>query len=284
MSDYLNQTPSPHMPNVVQMTKKTLVNKSNKRKRVKSCNPILQQIPQSFRGTKISTDYRLNKAVSLKCNSSDRNLNTGKMMVYFEFHTSQKVRILISEPELTVGWLYCECMRRIAQFEQRCPNKPLNFKIENFLMLKTKSLQFNIDYYLTNLELPVSKLPYGIILVPFITKEVPESQKNTIHNYKILAKLGEGGFSTVFLVRKKDDGMVHAMKVVDRNQQKNKSKLQKYIYREREIWSQTKFEFCCGLNYVFYNNSKIFFVGEFCPGGELFYHIRNKKKFKEEAV
>lgn len=271
------------MPNVVQMTKKTLVNKSNKRKRVKSCNPILQRNHQSLRVTKISEVNRLHKAVSLKCNSA-RNLDTGKMMVYFEFHTSQKVRILISEPELTVGWLYCECMRRIAQFEQRCPDKPLNFKIENFLMLKTKSLQFNIDYYLTNLELPVSKLPYGIILQPYITKEVPDAQKNTIHNYRILTKLGEGGFSTVFLVRKKDDGMIHAMKVVDRNQQKNKSKLQKYIYREREIWSQSKFEFCCGLNYVFYNNSKIFFVGEYCPGGELFYHIRNKKKFKEEAV
>lgn len=41
--------------------------------------------------------------------------------------------------------------------------------------------------------------------------------------------------------------------------------------------------FIIHLKYSFQNESKLYFVMDYCPGGELFYHIQKVERFNEEA-
>ena len=140
-----------------------------------------------------------------------------KKIIHFEFSMKHKIRILITEPELTIGWLYCECTRKLMEYIKTHPKIKLNFDIQDFMMLRTKQRIYNLDYYLTLQNQPVSTLNDGIVLVPYISKKILKQDTSTLRNYKFLAKLGEGGFSSVYLVRKLDDGFIYSMKIVDRN-------------------------------------------------------------------
>merc|ERR1711976_638494 len=61
-----------------------------------------------------------------------RPINIAKKIVHFEFSMKHKIRILISDPELTIGWLFCECTRKLMEYTQSHPKLMLDFKIEDF--------------------------------------------------------------------------------------------------------------------------------------------------------
>lgn len=258
--------------NVVYMKKKTnkFIANSNKR-RVRSCQPNFYKKAGNFINNHTNEVYhRMTQSfVFNKPQIDDEFLGNTKKIVYFQFGLDQKVRVIISEKELTVGWLYCECTRKMLQFVDSQPSldSKLNFKIEDFIMLKTKEKIFNLDYLLTKSDQTCERIPNGLVLKPYIKKHIDEQLKNTIQNYEILTKIGDGGFSQVYLVRKKDDGGILAMKVLDR-EKIPKRVLDKFLNRERQIWTQTQSKFCCNLYYAFYNKFKIFFVNEYCPGGD----------------
>ena len=155
--------------------------------------------------------------------------------------------------------------------------------MEDFIMLRTKNNIYNLDYYLTQHDKKINRLPNDIILKPYIRKNVDFKFKNTVKNYTFLTKIGGGGFSSVFLVRKKDDGMIYAMKIVNKKPIIKINKEQ-YLFREKDIWKELDNKFISRLYYVFQSNTYIFFVSEYASGGELYYHIRQKKGFNEEHI
>ena len=42
--------------------------------------------------------------------------------------------------------------------------------------------------------------------------------------------------------------------------------------------------FIVSLHYAFQTEAKLFFVLDYCPGGELFYYILNKKQLNEKEA
>ena len=54
-------------------------------------------------------------------------------------------------------------------------------------------------------------------------------------SFKLLEKIGDGGFSKVFLVRKRDSGAIYAMKVVDKSLLIDHDK-EEYLFNEKNIW------------------------------------------------
>lgn len=88
--------------------------------------------------------------------------------------------------------------------------------------------------------------------------------------------IGKGGFSKVFLVRKKSSGLMYAMKVLDKNMLTDQRKL-KQIENERKIMNLINHPFIVKLYWAFQTNTTLNFVMDFCVGGELFYRLKQEK-------
>ena len=50
---------------------------------------------------------------------------------------------------------------------------------------------------------------------------------------------------------------------------------------ERAVMEYITSPFIVELSYAFQSDDKLYFVMDFCPGGELFYHLRNQGGFNE---
>lgn len=53
---------------------------------------------------------------------------------------------------------------------------------------------------------------------------------------------------------------------------------------ERYILETIKHPFIISMDYAFQNEKKLYFVLEFCPGGELFFHLSRVSRFDEKIT
>jgi serine/threonine protein kinase len=57
-----------------------------------------------------------------------------------------------------------------------------------------------------------------------------------------------------------------------------------YYLAEREILEKIKNPFIVDLHFAFQTEDKLYFIMDFCNGGELFYHLRRDVKFSERRA
>lgn len=95
--------------------------------------------------------------------------------------------------------------------------------------------------------------------------------------------VGKGSYGKVLLVRKKDDDSIYAMKVLKKKYMRKKNQVE-HIKTERQILELMDFPFIIKLKFAFQNEHKLYLVMDYCPGGELFFHIQRVERFNEEAV
>ena len=82
---------------------------------------------------------------------------------------TKKHKILITSDELTVGWLYSECMRLMIEDYAKTPGgkNSAQYNIaDRFIMLKSKDKNYKLDHYLSYFENSVSAIVSGTLLVP----------------------------------------------------------------------------------------------------------------------
>lgn len=72
------------------------------------------------------------------------------------------------------------------------------------------------------------------------------------------------------------------MKVLKKKYMRKKNQVE-HIKTERQILELMDFPFIIKLKYAFQNASKLYLVMDYCPGGELFFHIQRVERFNEEA-
>lgn len=109
------------------------------------------------------------------------------------------------------------------------------------------------------------------------------NNKLSINDFTIRKVIGKGSYGKVLLVKKNDTGIVYAMKVLKKKAMIKRNQVQ-HIKAERQIMEIINHPFIIKLRYAFQNNAKLYLVMDFCPGGELFYHIQRVERFNEEAV
>eukprot|EP00012_Vannella_robusta_P003908 CAMPEP_0206184374 /NCGR_PEP_ID=MMETSP0166-20121206/1182_1 /ASSEMBLY_ACC=CAM_ASM_000260 /TAXON_ID=95228 /ORGANISM="Vannella robusta, Strain DIVA3 518/3/11/1/6" /LENGTH=516 /DNA_ID=CAMNT_0053599381 /DNA_START=1 /DNA_END=1551 /DNA_ORIENTATION=+ len=94
----------------------------------------------------------------------------------------------------------------------------------------------------------------------------------TPKDFEEVRLLGEGGYGKVKLVVKKDDpDTFYAMKIID----SDKIQVQSCITEKKVLINDSPF--LLHLYYSFHTNSKLYFVTDFLPGGDLFYHLSKRK-------
>lgn len=108
---------------------------------------------------------------------------------------------------------------------------------------------------------------------PFIHKEA-------INDFEQLQSLGSGSFGVVILIKHSATGKFYAMKAIEKEKIVKYKQLE-HTRNEKEILQCLNFPFAVYLTFCFKDNSYIYLVMPFIPGGELFGHLRKFGKFDE---
>ena len=119
-------------------------------------------------------------------------------------------------------------------------------------------------------------------------KVVTEQQKVSGANiskkdFEMISVIGKGSYGKVMLVKKKDSGQLYAMKVLKKAEIIRRNQVE-HTMTERRILENVRHPFIVKMDYAFQSDSKLFFVLEYCPGGELFFYLSQIGRFKEDAA
>ena len=104
-----------------------------------------------------------------------------------------------------------------------------------------------------------------------------------LEDFIIMKVIGRGSFGKVYMVNKKSNNKVYAMKclhkdLIIRTKQVDNTKA------ERDIMKKISHPFIVKLHYAFQTPEKLYFVTDFLNGGELFYHLCNEVRFSEDRA
>jgi serine/threonine protein kinase len=89
-------------------------------------------------------------------------------------------------------------------------------------------------------------------------------------------------FGKVFLVRpiRAPQSEVYAMKVLRKSEVVKRHQVE-HTLTERYILATVRHPFILCLRHAFQTNDKLYMVTDYCPGGELFFHLKRLRRFTE---
>jgi len=108
-------------------------------------------------------------------------------------------------------------------------------------------------------------------------------EKVTIKDFDLLNVVGKGSFGKVMQVRKKDNGRIYAMKVLNKKTIIERNELV-HTKAEKNILQKLIHPFLVNLLYAFQTEDKLYFVMDYINGGELFFHLQKEEKFSDDRV
>ncbi len=138
-------------------------------------------------------------------------------------------------------------------------------------------------------EKPISGIVTGLKLTAVFSKHLRASvnvKQISLDDFDKLKVIGKGGFAEkVYLARKKDSGSLVAIKTM----------CKKFIMEEQGRYEQVFGElkvmqklignpFVIELKHAFESKDYLHFAMEFCCGGELFYLLQCKGRFREKEA
>mmetsp|Transcript_9091 Transcript_9091/g.20343 ORF Transcript_9091/g.20343 Transcript_9091/m.20343 type:complete len:505 (-) Transcript_9091:888-2402(-) len=113
--------------------------------------------------------------------------------------------------------------------------------------------------------------------------------KVTLGDFELLKVIGRGTYGKVMQVRRKDTGEIFAMKVLKKENifARNDPKDLQHTIAERNVLALVNNQahpFILGLKFAFHTPAKLYYVLNFCNGGDLYYLLSRCKKFKEHQA
>ena len=128
-------------------------------------------------------------------------------------------------------------------------------------------------------------VPFELSVIPHgrsatVTEDEQDAQDRhrvTLEDFELVRVIGKGSFGKVTLVRKKDTNTFFAMKVLSKPNVIKRKQVE-HTRTERRVLGQINHPFIVGLHYAFQTEHKLYFVLDYCAGGELFYHLSRMKK------
>ena len=179
-----------------------------------------------------------------------------------------KLRLLVPDDTLTCGWLLSETIRKGA---------------DSVVALRTKTGSEVLDSWLLHMERTLQPFNHGEELVAVHACAAPMQPGISLDHFLPIKLIGKGGFSKVFEVRKRDSGQLYAAKVMNKAFLLSEEKATQ-VLTELQILTCTVHPFLIQLHWAFQTDTELFLVLDFCPGGELFYHLHSLGRLTEEQA
>ena len=107
----------------------------------------------------------------------------------------------------------------------------------------------------------------------------PFTHKLNLSHFKIISRIGCGGYGTVYLAQNRLDGEYYALKCIDKMRISNDDRKKMYVQSERNTLMRAHHNFIIRLYHAFQTPANLFFVLEFAEGGDLRYHLNNQNSF-----
>eukprot|EP01029_Cantina_marsupialis_P010361 TRINITY_DN236004_c0_g1_i1.p1 TRINITY_DN236004_c0_g1~~TRINITY_DN236004_c0_g1_i1.p1 ORF type:complete len:521 (-),score=156.68 TRINITY_DN236004_c0_g1_i1:901-2463(-) len=110
-----------------------------------------------------------------------------------------------------------------------------------------------------------------------------QKKKVCLADFELMHTIGRGSFGKVIQVKKKDNGKIYAMKVMNKHTIIQKQQYE-HTVAERRILQIVDNPFIVRLQYAFQTDTKLYLVLDFYNGGEIYYYLSKEKRFSEERV
>ena len=124
----------------------------------------------------------------------------------------------------------------------------------------------------------------AIFAVDEMDGEKDGSGRVSLADFEVIKLVGEGASCSVMQVRKKDTGKLYAIKMMSKDRILTNHKRMERALMERQVLVKTKHPFVIQMYWAFQTKSHLFFVLEFCAGGELFFHMMKRNRFDEATA
>jgi len=111
----------------------------------------------------------------------------------------------------------------------------------------------------------------------------PAQSSPRLDSFKMIKVIGKGSFGKVFLVRENKTGEIYALKVLRKDNIIRRNQIE-HTKTERSVLGYIRHPFIVGLNMAFQSKDKLYFVLDYCAGGELFFHLGKLGRFQEDRA
>lgn len=114
-------------------------------------------------------------------------------------------------------------------------------------------------------------------------RKKPKQEAVGIADFDLLKVLGRGAFGKVMQVRKKDNGKVYAIKILQKAAIIGRNQVE-HTKAERHILETMQHPFLMTLRFAFQSKEKLYLVLDYFQGGELFFHLKDQRRFAEDVA
>ncbi|KAL4129245.1 hypothetical protein PRIC2_005255 [Phytophthora ramorum] len=178
------------------------------------------------------------------------------------------------------NWL--RCLLNYDRVDQSAKNPHLVEEVRKFLTSKADQPPLLLD------RLPLKRSRFfGASLADDGDEEAGKlssgKQNVTLQDFKMIQVIGRGSFGKVVLVGHKTTKKLYAMKILSKENIVKRKQVE-HTRTERRVLGCTRHPFIVGLHYAFQTAQRLYFVLDYCPGGELFYHLSRMKKLPEHMA
>ena len=115
-------------------------------------------------------------------------------------------------------------------------------------------------------------------------KAIRDDYRVGLLDFDMISLLGRGNFGKVMKVQHKETGVVHAMKILRKDQLEAKQHDIQHTLTERRLLQKIKHPFVVGLHYAFQTEERLYLVMDYVAGGDMYYHLKNTRRFPEDTV